>query len=133
MKVSLQTESCVHSSEDSQKKYPTMRAEHDLKNLIIDLLDELKDVFREEDIRMIDMTRPLTDWTVLAILIKQRTLPVVPALQKAMYADNCVKVSRSSKAVGKEEFQDQFYKFVKRLEKGFQRTHKSVFFLTTTL
>ena len=87
-----------------------------LKNFITDLLDELKDVFREEDIRMIGITRPLTDWTGLAMKIKDRTLPIVYALEKSTFADNCKKVCRSVKSVEEDEIQSQFYVFLKRLE-----------------
>ena len=50
------------------------------KDFIDDLLDELKDVFRAEDIQMIENTRPLTDCTTHALKIRERSVPVVHAL-----------------------------------------------------
>ena len=41
--------------------------EENMKTLLRDLLDELKDVFREVDIKVIEITRPLTDWAGLAL------------------------------------------------------------------
>ena len=55
-------------------------AENNLKTVLIDLLDELKDVFREVDIKVIETTRPLTDWSGLALKLKTRSQPIVYAL-----------------------------------------------------
>ena len=43
----------------------------------MDLLDELKDVFRDVDIKDIETTRPLTDWAGLALKIKTKSHPIV--------------------------------------------------------
>ena len=56
------------------------RAENDMKTFIIDLLDELKDVFRNEGIEMIEKTRTVTDWNGLVLKIKERSIPVLFSL-----------------------------------------------------
>ena len=48
-----------------------------LKEFIDDLLDELKDVFRESDIKIIEHTRCLTDWAGLAARMKERSRVMV--------------------------------------------------------
>ena len=45
--------------------------EKDFRNYIVDLLEELKDVFREEDIKLIKNTRFFTDWAGLADKMKE--------------------------------------------------------------
>ena len=88
-----------------------------------DLLDELKDVFREVDIKVIETTRPLTDWSGLALKLKTRSQPIVYALEKKTFVDSCYNTARSVKCVERSEIENQFYKFTKRLEKITQ--HKS--------
>ena len=68
------------------------RTENSLKEFISNLLDELYHVYREEDLKMIETTRPLTDWTGLAIRIKDRSIPIVHALEKKTI---CKKLQRS--------------------------------------
>ena len=59
--------------------------EKEVQDFIDDLLDELKDVFRAEDIQMIENTRPLTDWTTHPMKIRERSVPVVYALEKSKF------------------------------------------------
>ena len=94
-----------------------------LKTFLKDLLDELKDVFREVDIKVIETTRPLTDWSGLALKLKTRSQPIVYALEKKTFVDSCYNTARSVKCVERSEIENQFYKFTKRLEKITQ--HKS--------
>ena len=98
-------------------------AENNLKTVLKDLLDELKDVFREVDIKVIETTRPLTDWSGLALKLKTRSQPIVYALEKKTFVDSCYNTARSVKCVERSEIENQFYKFTKRLEKITQ--HKS--------
>ena len=91
------------------------RTENCLKEFISDLLDELYHVYREEDLKMIKATRPLTDWTSLAIRIKDRSIPIIHALEKNEFSKCCKKVCRSVQDVSSEEMQDQFYKLIKCL------------------
>ena len=69
------------------------KAKRDLKHFIVDLLDKLKDVFREEDMKVIETTSHLTDWTGLARRIKERSVPTIYAL--------CQNVCRSVKGFDK--------------------------------
>ena len=98
-------------------------AENNLKTVLKDLLDELKDVFREVDIKVIETTRPLTDWSGLALKLKTRLQPIIYALEKKTFVDSCYNTARSVKCVERSEIKNQFYKFTKRLEKITQ--HKS--------
>ena len=93
-------------------------AENNLKTVLKDLLDELKDVFREVDIKVIETTRPLTDWSGLALKLKTRSRPIVYALEKKTFVDSCYNTARSVKCVERSEIENQFYKFIKRLEKN---------------
>ena len=52
---------------------------------IDDLLDELKYVFREQDIEIIEHTRILTDWSGLAARMRERSQPIVYSLEKANF------------------------------------------------
>ena len=92
------------------------RAENDLKNFIVDLLDELKDVFRSIDIEMIEKTRIITDWTTLALKIRNRSFPIVHALEKEQFAKNCKDICRSIRDVEDDDIKSQFHTFLKRLE-----------------
>ena len=56
----------------------TMRR-RDLKHFIVDLLDRLNDAFREEDMNVIETTSHLTDWTGLALRIKEKLVPTIYA------------------------------------------------------
>ena len=60
-----------------------------MKTFIIDLLDELKDVFRNEGIEMIEKTRTVTDWNGLVLKIKERSIPVLFSLEKEMLVACC--------------------------------------------
>ena len=86
-----------------------------MKEFISDLLDELYHVYREEDLKMIEITRPLTDWTSLAIRIQDRSIPIIHALEKNEFSKCCKEVCRSVKDVSSEELQEQFYKLIIRL------------------
>ena len=92
------------------------KVEKEVQDFIDDLLDELKDVFRAEDIQMIENTRPLTDWTNHALKIRERSVPVVHALEKSKFVNSCKKVCRSLKEIDSIELESQFYTFLKRLE-----------------
>ena len=61
--------------------------ETDHKNFITDLLDELKDVFISNDIEMIEKTRIITDWNSLALKVRDRSFPIVHALEKDKFAN----------------------------------------------
>ena len=90
--------------------------EENMKTLLRDLLDELKDVFREVDIKVIEIARPLTDWAGLALKIKTRSQPIVYASEKKAFVDSCYKACRSVKCVERNEIENQFCIFTRRLE-----------------
>ena len=92
------------------------RSENNLKVFISDILDELYHVYREEDLKMIEATRPLTEWTSLSLRIRDRSIPVVHALERNKFSKCCKEVCRSVKHVSSEELQTQFYKLIKRLD-----------------
>ena len=87
-----------------------------LKEFIDDLLDELKDVFRESDIKIIEHTRCLTDWAGLAARMKERSRVIVFNLEKDKFCNSAMKIARSVRVVTMATLEDQFYKFTKRLE-----------------
>lgn len=91
------------------------RAEKNLKEFMSDLLDEMYHVYREEDLMMVEQTRPLTDWASLAIRIKERSVPNIHALERNKFSKCAQKVCRSVRDVDSEELQTQFYKLIKRL------------------
>ena len=91
------------------------RSEEKLENFLSDLLDELYHVYREEDLTMIELTRPLTDFTSLAMRIKERSAPVINALESKQFSKCCQKVCRSVKDVTSEELENQFCRLTKRL------------------
>ena len=93
----------------------------DCFNFLNDLLDELKDVFRDEGIKMIDSTRPLNDWVSIAVRMKARTRHVVYSLEKKKYSECAQFVARSLRVVSKEILEDQFYTFLQRLESETQK------------
>ena len=93
----------------------------DCFNFLNDLLDELKDVFRDEDIKMIESTRPLNDWVSIEVRMKARTRPVVYSLEKKKYSECAQFVARSLRVVSKEILEDQFYTFLQRLESETQK------------
>ena len=55
------------------------KAKWDLKHFIFVLLDRFKNVFREEDMKVIETTSHLTDWTGLAMRIKEKSVPTIYA------------------------------------------------------
>ena len=77
------------------------KAKRDLKHFIVDLLDKLKDVYREEDMKVIETTSHLTDWTGLAMRSKERSVPTIYALEKDRFVRNCQNVCRSVKGFDK--------------------------------
>ena len=68
--------------------------EKDFRNYIVDLLEELKDVFREEDIKVIKNTQFLTDWAGLAAKMKEIIRPIVVNLETKKFVKHAHKVAR---------------------------------------
>ena len=64
---------------------------------------------------MIEPPRHFTDFISLAIRIKERSAPVINALESKQFSKCCQKVCRSVKDVTSEELRNQFYKLTKRL------------------
>ena len=64
------------------------KVEKEVQYFIDDLLNELKDVFRTEDIQMTE-NLPLADWTTHALKIRERSGPVIHALEKSKFAISC--------------------------------------------
>ena len=73
-------------------------------------------MLRSIDIEMIEKTRILTDWTTLALKIRNCSFPIVHALEKKKLARNCIDVCRRVRDVDDDDLIAQFLDFLKQLE-----------------
>ena len=101
----------------NQKTSVEARTKTDLKNFVTDLKTELSQVFRDQDIEWVELTRKLTDWKHWAVQVKTRGAPFTYALEHSKYSRDAKKVSRSIREVDTEEIDNQFSIFLERLGK----------------
>ena len=67
--------------------------------------------------KIVVLTRNLTDWKTWALKIQARGAPVFYALENSKYVENLKKVGRSLKEISSLELENQFSKFLERIEK----------------
>ena len=79
------TRSVITQTQANQEKSMEEKTYLELKHFVEDLKKELTDMFREKNKEIIEVTRNLTDWKLLALQVKARGSPLLYLLLKIIF------------------------------------------------